>query len=120
MKIYYLLIAIFCISSFLSLGQDGKTIAKLDKELASLLNDTKTAGYAVAIVKRDKVIYSKGFGYRDLEGKKKVDENTLFAIGSSTKAFTTALLGLMEEEKGLSFDDSPKKYLPELEFFNDE
>ena len=101
-------------------GQESKSFAKLEKELVSLLEDTKTAGYAVAVVKGGKVIYTKGFGYRDMEGKKKVDENTLFAIGSSSKAFTTALLGLMEEGKGLSFDDNPKKYLPELEFFNDE
>ena len=120
MKFKMLLFILAGIISFSSISQDNKTIAKLDKELASLLDDTKTAGYAVAIVKGNKVIYTKGFGYRDLEGKKKVDENTLFAIGSSSKAFTTALLGIMEEEKGLSFDDNPKKYLPELEFFNDE
>ena len=120
MKNLFLITIVFIAISFFSIGQDSKTLAKLEKELASLMDETKTAGYAVAIVKGDKVIYSKGFGYRDLEGKKKVDENTLFAIGSSSKAFTTALLGLMEEEKGLSFDDSPKKYLTELEFFNDE
>jgi CubicO group peptidase (beta-lactamase class C family) len=66
------------------------------------------------------VIYSKGFGYRDLENKIEADENTLYAIGSSSKAFTVALLGIMEEEKGLKFTDSPKKYLPELEFYNEE
>lgn len=120
MKNVFPLIVAFIAASFISSAQDSKTLAKLDKELASLMGETKTAGYAVAIVKGTKVIYSKGFGYRDVEGKKKVDENTLFAIGSSSKAFTTALLGIMEVEKGLSFDDSPRKYLPELEFFNDE
>jgi len=120
MKIKHLFFIIASLGSFETIAQDAKILGKIDKELVSLLGDTKTAGYAVAIVKGDKVIYSKGFGFRDVEGKKKVDENTLFAIGSSSKAFTTALLGLMEEEKGLSFEDSPKKYLPELEFFNDE
>lgn len=120
MKINLLLALAVGIRCFSVTAQDSKNISKLDKELSSLLEDTKAAGYAVAIVKGDKVIYSKGFGYRDVEGKKKVDENTLFAIGSTSKAFTTALLGLMEEEKGLSFDDSPRKYLPELDFYNDE
>ena len=92
----------------------------LDKKLLELQKTTKTVGFSVAIVKGNEIIYSKGFGYRDLEQKLKVDENTLFAIGSTTKAFTTALLGIMEEENGLSFNDSPKKYLPELEFYNDE
>ncbi|WP_372756443.1 serine hydrolase [Mariniflexile sp.] len=93
---------------------------KLEKRLISLQEITKTVGFSVAIIKEDKVIYSRGFGYKDLENKLKVDENTLFPIGSTSKAFTTALLGLMEEEKELNFNDSPKKYLPELEFYNDD
>lgn len=120
MKISSSLFILFLLISGLSIGQDNKALVKLEKELSSLLDDTKAAGYAVAIVKGDKVIYSKGFGYSDVEQKRKVDENTLFAIGSSSKAFTTALLGLLQEEKELSFDDNPRKYVPELEFFNDE
>ncbi len=92
---------------------------ELDKKLEELQKITKTVGFSVAIVQGDKVIYSKGFGYSDLENKIKVNENTLFPIGSTSKAFTTALLGIMEEEKGLSFSDNPKKYLPQLEFYND-
>lgn len=114
------LCAIFLLLGFNAFGQDSKVISKLDKELALLMNDTKTVGYAVAIVKGDKIIYSKGFGFRDLEGKKKVDEHTLFAIGSTSKAFTTALLGVLEEKKDFSFHDNPRKYIPELEFYNDE
>ena len=92
----------------------------LDKKLNDLLKASGAPGFAIAIVKGDQTVYSKGFGYRNLERNEKADENTLFAIGSNTKAFTTALLGIMEEEKGLKFEDSPKKYIPELEFFNDE
>lgn len=92
----------------------------IDKKLKELQETTQTVGFAVAIVKGNEVIYAKGFGYRDLEQKLKADENTLFAIGSSTKAFTTGLLGIMETEKGLKFTESPRKYLPELEFYNDE
>lgn len=120
MQISSSLFILFFLLSGLSFAQDGKTITNLEKELKSLLNDTKAAGYAVAIVKGDKVIYTKGFGYSDIDQKRKVDENTLFAIGSTSKAFTTALLGLLQEEKELSFDDNPRKYVPELEFFNDE
>ena len=92
---------------------------QLDKKLQALQEATQTVGFSVAIVQGDKTLYSKGFGYKDFDKQLPVDENTLFAIGSTSKAFTTALLGIMEDEKGLSFKDSPRKYLPELEFYND-
>lgn len=98
----------------------GKVDKELEKKLQQLLEETNTPGFSIAIVKGDEVIYAKGFGYSDLENKVKVDENTLFAIGSTTKAFTTGLLGILEEEKGFKFSDKPSKYLPELEFYNDE
>ena len=93
---------------------------QLDETLKSLQEATQTIGFSVAIVQGNELIYSKGFGYRDLENKLAADENTLYAIGSSSKAFTVALLGIMEDEEGLKFTDSPRKYLPELEFSNDD
>jgi CubicO group peptidase (beta-lactamase class C family) len=93
-----------------------KRLAGLDAELEKLLPQWYAAGFAVAVVEKNKVIYSKGFGYRDYEQKLKVTPNTLFAIGSSSKAFTCGLLGILREEKKLSFDDSPIKYIPELRF----
>jgi CubicO group peptidase (beta-lactamase class C family) len=44
---------------------------------------------AIAIVKDDKVIFAKGYGIRELGKNERVDENTLFAIASNSKAFTT-------------------------------
>lgn len=100
-------------------GQEKVDLKKLDDKLFKLLEVSNAPGMSVAVVKGNEVVYIKGFGFRNLEKKQKVDENTLFAIGSSSKAFTTALLGIMEAEKGFSFKDSPRKYLPELEFYND-
>ncbi|SFT85087.1 CubicO group peptidase, beta-lactamase class C family [Algoriphagus locisalis] len=111
---------IFLVGSTLTFAQTKLDTKKLDDKLKALQEATMTVGFSVAVVQGNEVIYSKGFGYRDLEKKIEADENTLYAIGSSSKAFTVALLGIMEEEKGLKFSDSPKKYLPELEFYNDE
>ena len=94
-------------------------LADLDAVLNKVLKDQKVAGFAVAITEGDKIIYSKGFGYRDVEGKKPVTPNTLFAIGSSSKAFTSALLGLLEKDGKLSLDGKATTYLPQLRFFND-
>jgi CubicO group peptidase (beta-lactamase class C family) len=115
-----LIIAVALIFSIISLtAQTDERLKGIEKELNNILETTHAPGFAVAIVEGDKVIYSKGFGYRDYENKIPVDANTLFAIGSSTKAFTSAILGKLRADDKLSFDDSPLDYIPELEFYND-
>ncbi len=98
--------------------QPDKRLAGLDTALEKLLKDWKAAGFAVAIVEKNKVIYSRGFGYRNYTAKKPVTPNTLFAIGSCTKAFTSSLLGMMEKDGKLSLDKKATGYLPALHFFN--
>ncbi|WP_343636105.1 serine hydrolase [Fluviicola sp.] len=93
-----------------------KRLSGVEKELEKVLADQKVAGYSVAVVYKDKVIYSKGFGYRDVANKKPVTPNTLFAIGSSSKAFTAAILGQLEKEDKLKLDDLARTHLPKLEF----
>lgn len=116
----YFLVAI----SFITVAQQHHqpTDARLqgmDSLLNKILKDQNVAGFSVAIVEGDQVLYSKGFGYRDIENKKPVTPNTLFAIGSSTKAFTSGLLGILQKEGKLSIDGNAVSYLPELRFFND-
>jgi CubicO group peptidase (beta-lactamase class C family) len=66
---------------------------------------------AVAIVKNGDVIFTKGFGLRDVDGQKPVAPNTLFRIGSDTKVFTAMVTVMSQDDGKLSLDDSPKKYL---------
>jgi CubicO group peptidase (beta-lactamase class C family) len=95
-------------------------LAGLDAELQKVLDTWKVAGFAVAIVEKNKVVYAKGFGYSDYDKKTPATANTLFAIGSCSKAFTSAVLGQLRSENKLAFEDRPSKYIPELKFFNDE
>lgn len=119
MKTKFLIVALITFLSFAS-AQTDKRLKGIEKQFNSVLESTKAPGFAVAIVEGDKVIYAKGFGYADYENKIPADANTLFAIGSSTKAFTSALLGMLQEDGKLSLDDSPIKHVPELRFYNDE
>lgn len=80
--------------------------------------DWNVPGIAVAIVKDGKVVFAKGYGVRALGKTERVDENTLFAIASNSKAFTTASLAILVDEKKLSWDDKVVKYLPELQLYN--
>ncbi len=118
-NILFLLSCLLFIAPTISQNTD-KRLEGLDKELNEVLTTWKAAGFAVAVVEKDKVIYAKGFGYKDYENKKPVTANTLFAIGSCTKAFTTSLLGILRNEDKLSFDDKPSKYIPGFKFYNED
>ena len=97
---------------------NDKRIAALEPQFEQILKDWKIAGFAVAVVDKNKIIYSKGFGYRDYENKKPVTGNTLFAIGSCTKAFTASVIGMMAHDKQLDIDKPVHNYLPDLAFYN--
>ncbi len=112
------LILLLLFIPLVSFGQIDKRLKGIDKTLEKALKSFKQTGFAVAVVENDQVIYSKGFGYRDYENKLKVDSNTLFAIGSCTKAFTSSIIGLLKNKGKLNFDDSPIDYIDELRFNN--
>ncbi len=90
----------------------------LEAEMEQFLKTSKASGFAVAIVEKNKVIYAKGFGYSDAANKVPATENTLYAIGSCTKAFTASLIGLLQKEGKVELDKPVRTYLPELKFFN--
>jgi CubicO group peptidase (beta-lactamase class C family) len=91
----------------------------LDTFALKVLKDWKAAGVTIAVVEKGKVVYTGGFGYRDLDKKLPVTENTQFAIGSCTKAFTASMLGMLEKEGKLEIDKPVRTYLPELKFQNE-
>ena len=97
-----------------------KRLVGLDTMVNRLLKEWHAAGVGIAVVEKNKVIYAGGFGFADYENKRPVTGNTLFAIGSCTKAFTSALLGKFQADGKLSFDEHVKTYLPEVAFYNDE
>ena len=92
---------------------------KLDAYVAKSLKDWNVPGLAIAIVKDDKIVYEKGFGVRELGKSDKVDEHTLFAIASNTKAFTTAGLAILVDEKVISWRDRVQKFLPYFELYDE-
>lgn len=86
--------------------------ADFDAVVARAMSTFKVPGLAVAIVKNDSVVFAKGYGVRKLGAPEPVTPNTLFAIGSTTKAFTVAALQILKQEGKLKLDDPVTKYLP--------
>lgn len=73
---------------------------------------TKVPGVAVAVIKDDEVVFCQGFGQRNVEADLPVTPNTIFAIGSSSKAFTAASVAIAIEDGKLEWDKPVREYLP--------
>lgn len=93
-------------------AQKPDPLRGLDAYIEKARQDWGIAGMAVSIVRHDSVIYAKGFGLKDVGKPDKVDERTLFAIGSNSKSFTAVALGMLADEGKLSLNDKAMKYLP--------
>ena len=92
-------------------GQQS-AIPDLDAWVGRAMQTFEVPGIALAIVKDDRVVVAKGYGVRRLGEPARVDEKTLFGIGSNTKAFTTTALGLLVEEGKIEWDAPVIRYLP--------
>ncbi len=89
-----------------------KRLAGADRYIEQVRADWDNVGAAVAVVRGNEVIYARGFGVRELGKSAKVDADTLFQVGSTSKAFTTAALGLLVDEGKVRWDDPVIDYLP--------
>lgn len=89
-----------------------ESFADLEGFIANLMQETKIPGLSVMVLKKDEIIYARGFGARSLEGNLPATENTLFGIGSITKSFTCLVIQILQEQGKLNIDDPIKKYLP--------
>jgi CubicO group peptidase (beta-lactamase class C family) len=110
------------------LGTGSPTVAQenytrelktLDKFIPKALDDWQVPGLAVSIIKDGRLIYAKGFGLRDVAGQKEVTPQTVFAIGSCTKAFTAASAGILVDEGKVDWDDRVTTLLPRFRLKDD-
>ena len=69
-----------------------------DAYVAKAMKDWKVPGMAIAIVKNDSIVFAKGYGVRKLGDPTPVDPQTVFAIGSASKAFTSAAVAMMVDD----------------------
>ena len=119
MKKITLIFALLIVFPLFVYGQtlDDK-LKEIDDYAKTVMTTWKGPGMAIAVVKDDKVVMAKGYGVRELGKRDKVDENTLFAIASNTKAFTTASLAILVDEKKIAWNDKVSKYLPDFQMYD--
>ena len=103
-------------------GQNNEPVTNLnglEPYIENAMKEWSVQGCAVAIVKNGKVIFSKGFGFRDVKNQLPVTPNTLFAIGSCTKAFTAASVCLLVDEGKIEFNKPVINYIPTFKLFDE-
>lgn len=122
MKTIKLLICLLLLSNF-AFSQDKdiqKKLARFDKEMQQNMKDWNIPGVGIGIVKNGKLVFVKGYGYRDYAKKLPITENTLFQIASNSKLFTATAVGFLVDEGKLDWDKPIKTFAPSIEFYNDE
>ncbi|MFQ5633644.1 MAG: serine hydrolase domain-containing protein, partial [bacterium] len=120
-KSCFLYYSVFLTTACLTLtlhAQPAKQTAQLDAYFAKAVQDWRIPGMAVAIVKDDQVVLAKGYGVQNSTNGGQVDENTLFAIASNTKAFNAAALAILVDADKLSWNDRVQQHLPYFQLYD--
>lgn len=96
-------------------GSARAPYASFDAYVQQALEAWKVPGAAIAVIRNDSIVYARGFGVREVGKPALVEARTIFAIGSSSKAFTAAAVAMLVDEKKMSLDARAGLYLPSLQ-----
>ncbi len=111
------LILVVLLCSFGLAAQEAAPVAPsrltgLDEFVEQLRAQWNLPGMAVGIIQDGKIVFAKGYGYRDVERKLPVTTKTLFAIGSTSKSFTSLSLAILKDQGKIDWDKPIRHYLP--------
>jgi CubicO group peptidase (beta-lactamase class C family) len=91
-----------------------------DTYMAKVLKDWDAAGIGIGIVVKNKLVFAKGYGYRDYAKKIPYTPLTTQPIASNTKLFTAVSAGMLVDEGKLAWDEPIRRFVPDIRFYNDE
>lgn len=111
---------LFILVLFLSANLHAQilTAKQIDSVVEKTLKTFNVPGIAVGVIKDGKLIHAKGYGVRSIKDNLKVDEHTLFGVASNTKAMTAASLGMLVDEKKISWDTKVTAVIPEFKLYD--
>ncbi|MGH7469055.1 MAG: serine hydrolase domain-containing protein [Longimicrobiales bacterium] len=90
----------------------AQQLSALDTHIEQARQQWEVPGLAITIVQGDSVVWARGYGVKELGKPERVDENTLFAIGSSGKSMTAAVISMLVDEGKMRLDDQVWMHLP--------
>ena len=101
-----------------ALAAQPAPLSGLDDYITEAMEARQVPGLAIAVVHDGRTVYERGYGVRDVTTGVPVDEHTLFAVGSTSKAFTSAALGMLVDDGRLSWDDRVIDHIPWFEMYD--
>jgi CubicO group peptidase (beta-lactamase class C family) len=117
------LVSAFLLSALTVCAQEldvSKKLEGFDAYMEQLLKDWNTPGIGVGIVVNDKLVFAKGYGYRDYGRKVPFTPTTLCPIASNSKLFTAIAAGMLVEQGKLTWDKPVREAVPTIQFYNDQ
>ena len=109
-----------------TLGYGGRAAAggpspqqQMDDYIKGLSQCSAVTGFVATVVQHGDVVYESASGLRDIDNNLPVNQDTIFQIGSTTKAFTTALVGMMVDEGLVGWNDLVSDYLPDWKLYDE-
>ncbi len=118
LKTHIILVLLLASVTLFAQSSDEAKLREIESYISKAQKDWNVPGCAVAIVKNDSVWLEKGYGVREFGKETPVDEHTLFAIASLSKAFTSASLAMLVDEGKLKWDDAVIKHLPDFQLYD--
>lgn len=123
---FVVLAAAACITTTTPLTSSAQTNTKaatpdwraFDRYVEQGARDWHVPALAIAVVKDDSLVFAKGYGVLEIGTTTRADEHTRFAIGSTTKAMTSAALGMLVDEGKLRWDDKVIDYVPDFRLYD--
>jgi CubicO group peptidase (beta-lactamase class C family) len=112
-------LALLCVIDLSAQSKKGPDLKKLDAYFAKMVQDWDVPGASIGIVKDGKLVFTGNYGLLETGKPEKPDENTLYAIASNSKAFTSAIIGMLVQEGKLKWNDKVKDHLPYFSLYND-
>ncbi|MCX5810820.1 MAG: serine hydrolase [Proteobacteria bacterium] len=127
-KILAVLLAVLMLQAGVLFAQDKvvkptddelkKILVDFDQYAAKAMVDWKIPGMSIGIVQDGKLIFAKGFGVKTSGSNDPVKENTIFQIGSTSKAFTATLAAMLVDERKLKWEDKVIDHAPDFMMYD--
>lgn len=120
MKNTFSLIFVFQLIFFVQArAQTGPDFEKLDAYFEQMVQDWDVPGVSIGIVKDGQLVFTGNYGVKEVGKNEKPDSNTLYAIASNSKAFTSAIIGMLVQEGKMGWNDKVTDHLPYFSLYDD-
>lgn len=114
-----LILLLFVLSGTFAQSQENVDLEALDAYFEKMVQDWDLPSASIGVVKDGELIFTGNYGVKEIGKTEAPDENTLYAIASNSKAFTTAIIGMLVQEGKLDWNDKVKKYIPYFAVYDD-